>query len=47
MPPRKGKKAVKTPAVVYDWMGDPGLAQLSEEQLNFLYKNGNTAPLII
>jgi len=47
MPPRKGKKPVKTPAVVYDWMGDPGLAQLSEEQLNFLYENGNSAPLII
>jgi hypothetical protein len=47
MPPRKGKKPVKTPAVVYDWMGDPGLAQLSESQLNFLYENGDTAPLII
>jgi hypothetical protein len=47
MPPRKGKKPVKTPAVIYDWMGDPGLAQLSESQLNFLYENGQTAPLII
>jgi hypothetical protein len=47
MPPRKGKKPSKTPAVIYDWMGDPGLAQLLESQLNFLYENGETAPLII